>query len=95
MSARDDRMIMLKVLIQDALNRVRTSVNSAVLHGNGASNSPSANWSQGQISALWLLYADDPDVPQDIADNLRAARVEAQWLMSGQYPEKQPCAWPN
>jgi len=90
MSARDDQMIMLKIMIRENLRQVRACVNAARLRDESLAGQSLADWSQGHISALWMLYQNDHDVPRAIADALYAARVESEWLMSGEYPEPKP-----
>lgn len=95
MSARDDQMIMLRIMIRDSLARIRRNVNVARLNNKSLFSETMTSWARGQISTLIMLYSSDPTVPRDIADQLYAARVEVDWLLSGKYPEAQPCAWPS
>jgi hypothetical protein len=86
-------------LIRGALRRamchLRMCVNEAALNGMWAPEMSMPNWCQGQISMIWVFFCSDTLLPQDLRDDIYRTYTEANWLMSGKYPEKQPCAWPN
>lgn len=86
---------LIRLHLRSAMRDLRQRVNDAAVFGGRPASMSVPNWKQGQISMLWLLFGGDPLLPQDLTDELYAAHTEADWLMSGCYPEHQPCAWPN
>jgi len=95
MSANQLTSNMIRTALRLAMQDLRRRVNDAIVDGMRPSQMAMPNWLQGQTSMIRVFFGSDVLLPQDLRDEIYSACIEANWLMSGKYPEKQPCAWPN